>query len=125
MAIGTQAEQRHIEERPARIEGRRAVGLLQCPFVAASRVFGGTVGRYGMNIFWRHRRFGEHHFAGHPKIAFGMIVRDKTLVSPIPRHPLPRETIPEFVRSQKSIKCLWRRSARERDSERTLPGYCR
>jgi hypothetical protein len=81
-------------------------------------------GRCGMNILWRHRRFGEHRFAGHPKIAFGMIVRDETLVSPIPRHPLPRETIPEFVRRQKSIKRLWRRSARERDSERTLPG-CR
>src|SRR5580698_6663848 len=117
MAIGTQAEQRHVEERPVRIEGCRTVDLLQCPFVATSRVFGGTVGRYGMNVLSRHRRFGEHRFAGHPVIAFGMIVWDETLVAPIPRHPLPRETIPEFVRSQNSIKCLWRRSARERDSE--------
>src|SRR6202140_1248859 len=101
MAIGTQAEQRHIEERPVRIEGRRTIGLLQCAFVAASRAFGGAVGRYGMNVLSRHRRFGEHRFAGHPKIAFGMIVWDETLVSPIPRHPLPRETILEFVRSQK------------------------
>src|SRR3984957_7819890 len=122
MAVGTQAEERHIEERPVRIKGCRAVGLLQCPFVAASRVFGGSVGRNGMNVLSWHGRFGEHRFAGHPKIAFGMIVRDETLVSPIPRHPLPRETISEFVRSQKSIKRLWRRSARKRDSERTLPG---
>ena len=47
MAIRTQAEQRHIEERPARIENCRTIGLLQCLFVAASRVFGDTGGRYG------------------------------------------------------------------------------
>src|SRR5580692_9799129 len=114
MAIGTQAEQRHMEERPVRIEDRRTVGLLQYPFVAASRVFGGTVGRYGMNVLSRHRGFGEHRLAGHPKIAFGIIVRDETLVSPIPRHPLPRETRLEFVRRQKSIKCLRRGLTRER-----------
>ena len=39
------------------------------------------------------------------------------------KRKLPRETIPEFVRSQKSINCLWRRSARERDAERTSRRY--
>src|SRR6516165_989322 len=120
MAIGTQTEQRHIEEGPVWIERRRTIGPLQCEFVAASRVFRDPVGRYWMNVLWRHRRFGEHRFAGHPKIAFRVVVGDEALVAPVPRHLLPRETVPEFLRGQQSIKCLRRRSTRERNTERTM-----
>src|SRR6516165_7265522 len=120
MAIATESEQRHIKERSVRIEFRGAISLLQCEFVAASRVFRGPVGRYRMNVLWRHRRFGEHRFAGHPKIAFRMVVGDEALVAPVPRHLLPRETVPEFLRGQQSIKCLRRRSTRERNTERTM-----
>src|SRR5262252_11239197 len=99
MAVATQSEQRHIKERSVRIEFRGAISLLQCEFVAASCVFRGPVGRYRMNVLWRHRRLSEHRFAGHPEIAFRVVVGDEALVSPVPRHPLPRETASEFVRS--------------------------
>src|SRR5215471_6065998 len=64
-----------------------------------SSVIRDPVGRYWMNVLWRHRRFGEHRFAGHPKIAFRVVIGDEALVAPVPRHLLPRETVPEFVRS--------------------------
>src|SRR6516165_6824227 len=77
MTIGTEAEQRDIEKRALRIESRRAVGLLQCPLVPPRRILGPAVGRNRMNVLRRHRGLGEHRFARHPIIAFGMIVRDE------------------------------------------------
>jgi len=97
MTIGTEAEQRDIEKRALRIERRRAVGLLQCPLVPPRRILGPAVGRNRMNVLRRHRGLGEHRFARHPIIAFGMIVRDEAFVSPVPGHQLPRETVSEFV----------------------------
>src|SRR6516165_8558314 len=98
MAIATESEQRHIKEWSVRIEFCGAVRLLQCEFIAARCVFRGPVGWYRMNVLWRHRRLSEHRFAGHPEIAFRVVVGDEALVSPVPRHPLPRETVSEFVR---------------------------
>ena len=96
MSIGTKPEQRDIEKRALRIERCSAVGLLQRPLVASRRVVSSAVGRNGMNVLRRHRSLGEHRFARHPIVAFGMIVRDEAFVSPVPGHQLPRETVPEF-----------------------------
>ena len=107
-----------VEKRALRIKRCSAVGLLQCLLVTPRRVLRSAVGRNRINVLGRHLSFGEHRFARHPINAVGMIVRDEALVAPVPGNARPGETPSEFIRGERSIPRLRRRSARERDAER-------
>src|ERR1700677_4304637 len=56
VAVAADPEQGNVKQGTLRVQGGRAIGILQSPLIAPRRVFRRAVGRNWMNVLRRYRR---------------------------------------------------------------------
>src|SRR4051812_47045547 len=117
MTISAESEESDVEQRPRRIQHRGAVSRVQGLLVARGGIFGGSIDRDGMDVSRWDGHPVEHRFAGHSVIALGMIVRNISLIAPVPGDPGPGKTSNELIGAEQLEERLRCRAARKRHAK--------
>src|SRR5215470_9613020 len=117
VAIGAEAKQSDVEQRPRSIQDRCTIGCLQTTLIVQGGVLWRAIDRHGMDILCRDRCLGEHGLAGHPVIALRVIIGNEALVAPIPGDPRPWETSAEIIGSKERVEGPRGRAAGKRYSK--------